>query len=78
MDLDELRVGIDRQQRGRGKHVGGRFENPSLTRFPELQVLQKAPMRFVGRPQVLTEKPCAISRNIIHGVELIAHESRAH
>ena len=35
-------------------------------------------MKFVSRPQVLAEKPRAISRNVIHRIELIAHERRAH
>src|ERR1700736_507262 len=35
-------------------------------------------MKFVSRSQVLVEKPLTIRRHIIHRVELVAHEGRAH
>src|SRR5207237_4562092 len=46
--------------------------------FSLLQMLEKAPVKFVGRLQILLQKPFSIARHIVHGVELIAQKTWAH
>ena len=46
--------------------------------FSRLQMLEKAPVKFVGRSQILLQKPFSIPRHVVHGVELIAQKTWAH
>ena len=78
MRLDKERVRIDREQGWQGKHVSGRFQDPAASILSFLQMLEKAPMKGVGGLQVLLQKPSSIAGHVVHGVELIAQESRAH
>src|SRR5213082_584366 len=41
-------------------------------------MLEKAPVKFVGRSQILLQKPFSIARHIVHGVELIAQKTGTH
>ena len=41
-------------------------------------MLEKASVKFVGRLQILLQKPFSIARHIVHGVELIAQKTWAH
>jgi hypothetical protein len=43
-----------------------------------LQMLEKAPVKFVGRSQILLQEPTSIAWHIVHGVELIAQKTWAH
>src|SRR5205814_10686658 len=41
-------------------------------------MLEKTPVKFVGRSQILPQKPFSIARHIVHRVELIAQKTRTH
>src|SRR5215469_2979698 len=58
--------------------MGRRFQDPTAGSAPELQMLKKPAMIFVCRPQILTKKPGAIRRHIVHRIELIAQERGSH
>src|SRR4051812_15627509 len=78
MCLNEARIGIHGKQSRESEHVRGRLQHPSALALSKLKMLQEATVPGVAGREILLQEPSSIRRYIVHGVELIAQETKTH